>query len=117
MWCLEAVCDEKPLGPYGVQRTAEEVPLGEIAFEVGEQLALIETLDAHGDCRQTEVPHQADDAGEQVGWVAVAAANIVEKGLCDLDEVDWQVREVQQRGVPGAELVQGDADTELLQRL
>jgi hypothetical protein len=57
VWRLEAVCDEKPLGPYGVQRTAEEVPLDEIAVEVGEQLALIETLDAHGDCRQPKAPH------------------------------------------------------------
>ncbi len=91
-----------------------EVSLGLVAakgLEVGE---LVVGLDAFGDCAQSEGVGQRDDGGDD-GFVVGVGGDAGHEGAVDLDDVDREPFEVGQGRVAGAEVVDGDADSEQLE--
>src|SRR5262249_32751683 len=93
---------------------APQVALGQVAPEA-DQLPLLRLgLDAFGDGlhahRVGEADHALDDRG-----VLLVGPEAVHEAAIDLDRVDGHALEVDERAVAGAEVVDGEADAELLE--
>ncbi len=56
------------------------------------------------------------DQGLHEGAVVGGVRDVLHEGAVDLDDVDAELAQVAERGVAGAEIVDGDAAAEILQR-
>jgi hypothetical protein len=93
-------------------RPADQVALELVAVVVQQEPELLLRLDALGDHAQSEaVRHQDDSRGDR--RVVRVCRQVVHKRAVDLQPVDPESLEVAQRGVPRAEVVDGDADAHL----
>ena len=71
-------------------------------------------LDAFGNDAEVEGATQLDDRFDD-GPVAGVGVDALHEGLVELEEVDRQVLELGERGVPRAEVVDGHLDAERLE--
>ena len=90
-------------------------PLTEVAALVPEQLGLGDGFDTFGDDADVERVGEVDDAGHDRVVLRVQAEP-GDEGAIDLQEVDRIAPQVEQRRVPGAEVVDIESDTEVAQR-
>jgi hypothetical protein len=94
-----------------LRRPGEEETLAEVAAKVSQCRPLFVGLDPLGDRLQFERLTQLDDGLGQRRVLAVRGDPLHE-GAVDLENVHREALEVAQRGVPGAEVVDGQANTE-----
>ena len=99
-----------------VLRPAEVEALRVVAAERDELLVLVFGLDAFGDDRQLDVVREIDDAAHD-REVARVAPERRDEAAVDLDDGDRKVLHVRERRVAGAEVVDGERDAEVVQRL
>ena len=99
----------------GRDRMAEEVPLGEIARQDrrGASACRAEVTPSATTCRPRVLRQLGD--GVHDGLVVSGAAEARDEGLVDLDGADRELADVAQRRVPGAEVVDGQLDAQLVQ--
>ncbi|MNR32798.1 hypothetical protein D3C85_1504170 [compost metagenome] len=69
-----------------------------------------------GDNVQVQALAQADDAADQPG-IVVVAAHLADKRLVDLQHIDGEFLQIAEARIPGAEVIDGQAHTQLLDRL
>ena len=104
-----------PADLLGPQRLVEEVALAEVALEAAQLAELDFVLDPLGDHVERERPghpdHRLDDRRP-----LLFDAERVDEGAVDLQRVEGITVEVGERGVAGAEVVEDEADAELVQR-
>src|SRR5687767_1986199 len=98
----------------GRHRTAEEVPLEFVAAMGSEEPCLFLGLDAFSDYANLEGLADGDDRRHDRS-VASAAADVLYERLVDLERVDGKPLQVVQRRMTDAEVIDGDADSELLE--
>src|SRR5205823_4311641 len=96
------------------ERLGEPVALGGVAAELAEPFRLLFGFDAFGDDGELERLGQFDD-GPDDGRFDGVAGDVVDEDLVDLQDVDREATQVAERRVPGAEVVDGQLDTELLE--
>ena len=104
---------EHLLGGMGVQGHAEVVALGGAAAQGAQALGLFLALDPFGDGHQTQGLGDLDDGLGQAGRVVIGQRG--DERAVDLEDVDRELLEVGQRRIPGAEVVDGDAEPECAQ--
>jgi hypothetical protein len=99
-------CDGRPRG--GGAR--DQVALAVRDVEVGETFELLQRLDAFGADGRIDVPRVADEGADQrsLGRVAVDAGR---QRAVELDDVRLQPQEVDQAGVAGPGVVDGESGT------
>src|SRR5579875_412611 len=96
----------------GGHRARHEISLAGVAAEIAQSVEVLLALDALGDDVKVERVRGLDDEADEV------APGRVEHGgerAIDLQPVGGQVRELADRRVPGAEVVDGHPDAELAQ--
>lgn len=91
-----------------------EVPLGLVAAHPGQLGVGASGLNALGDDTEAKTVRQLDGGGNQGGGAGVMGHGDHE-GVVELDLVDGQVAQIRQRAVTGAEVVDGDPDTDVAQ--
>src|SRR4029079_6438865 len=97
-----------------LERVRDEEALRLLAAVALQELVLRSGLDALGDHAQAERMRQRNDRLRDRLVVAVLL-EAAHEALVDLDALDRQPREVRQRRVAGAEVVDGDRHAHLLQ--
>src|ERR1051326_2739023 len=95
-------------------RLREEEALHHVAPVAAKEHGLFFHLDAFRDDFEAEGVGHGDDGGDDGGAVRVGV-DVADEGLVDLERVDREALEVGERRVAGAEVVERDADAELLQ--
>src|SRR5581483_4372232 len=93
---------------------AEKVSLRVLASAVAEELHLRFRLDAFGLNFETQRVGHGNDCGNDRKIVGVVG-NIAHEGAVDLELVDRKTLEIRQRRVAGAEIVEGERDSDALE--
>ena len=110
----DAVRIEEALDRIGAERLGQVEALPALAAEPLEQLQLVGVLDALGDRPQPQGPAHPQHRVHQHGAIGMRV-DAVDEALVDLQHVDRELLQVRQRRVPRAEVVERDADPELLE--
>src|SRR5450756_257412 len=97
-------------------RPAEQITLAFVATLRRHQLQLLFRLDAFGDHDFVEAGAEAGDGADDGAGVALVA-EIADERLVDLDLIEGELAQVVERGVAGAEVVERQADAEILELL
>ena len=105
---------EQRLEVERVHRPGEVEALAEVAAEREQLGELVGGLDPLGDDRHLEALAEADDRAGDRGLAAVDPDPVDERAV-DLEHVDREARQVAQRGVAGAEVVDREPHPEPLQ--
>jgi hypothetical protein len=106
---LAHVAAQVALAALGRRGATEVEALHEVAAQLGEPLARLERLDALRRDLQRQVLAQADGGADDRGVVGVGG-HAHDERLVDLQLVGGKLLELGQRGEPGPEVVDGDAD-------
>ena len=96
------------------QRAAEQVALDRVAPPAAQEAGLGLGFDAFGEDRQVEAAAH-DDGGRGDGRIDRVVDDVAHEGLVDLDLVEGKARQVGERRVAGAEIVERQLDAECLQ--
>ena len=88
-------------------RPAVEIALCDVAAEVGQSVSLVAGFDAFRGDAHADVSGQVDDQLHDLG-MHIALAHTLDEVLIDLDQVDGVCGEIVERGVAGAEVVEGN---------
>ncbi|RMS60168.1 hypothetical protein ALP65_04561, partial [Pseudomonas aeruginosa] len=112
-WRRSGDAGEQLLGRH---RPAEQEALQRIAAEAGQELLLGLGFHALGDDLQVQRAAEGDDRRDDRGVVAVVG-QLVDEATVDLQFARRQALEIEQAGVAGAEVVDGDADAHRRQLL
>src|SRR5439155_2146006 len=107
---------EQVLHLAGRHRPREEEALREVAAEAAQRRELAVRLDALCDREHTERMGQRDEIRGDRGVLRLLL-HPLDEGAVDLDHVHREVAELAERGEAGAEVVDRDADTVLVQSL
>ena len=94
----------------GGQGAAEEIALHGIAALRSQKIELLLGFDAFGHDPEMQATGHGDDGGDD-GRVVLVYRDISHESLVDLDDVDGQALEIAQRGITGAEIIDGNADS------
>nr|WP_255600999.1 hypothetical protein [Blastococcus sp. LR1] len=113
--------DGADLGQHDVQhlgghRAAEEVALRDVAAQLAQRGHVLGLLDALGDDGQAEVVPEVHGAAHEDG-VLRAGRHAEHERAVDLELVHGQPAQVAHRAVPGAEVVDGQPQAEVVQAL
>src|SRR5581483_9531575 len=103
----------------GGSRAGEVVALGTVAAELPQQLEGAGVFDPFRDDLEVEAVAELD-RGANDRSIAVVDREVADEGAVDLDLADRETTQVGERGVTGAEVVDGEADAhrrQLLQQL
>src|SRR5690606_31762393 len=92
----------------------EEEALEGIAAGPGQELVLLDRLDALGGDLHSARPGEVDDRAND-RHAALAPVDPVDEGLVDLDPVDLEMTQMGEGGIAGPEIVEGDPDALLPQ--
>src|SRR5208283_3238061 len=98
----------------GAHRPGHQEPLAVAAAHLAQGGELARLLDALGDDLQAEVAADLHHGPGQQGERVVVAEAGHERGI-DLDDVQRQLAQVRQRGVPSAKVIDGHLDTQPVQ--
>lgn len=98
------------------QGLAEQVALERMAAVGGEEIALRGRLHALGDHVQFQAPSHGDDRLGHHG-IPMAGRQVVDEGFVDLELRERQLRQVIERGIAGAKVVEGDTESAGLERV
>src|ERR1700761_5348444 len=98
----------------GGQRPREEIALKALRTEFAQERELHLGLDAFRDGFNLECLGEGEDRGDD-GIGSLRFGDLLEEEAVDLDDVDGQTMEVTERGVTGAEVINGDAHSELFE--
>ena len=102
------------LDVFGRLRLAEQEPLHDAAAEAVQDLHLAQVFHAFGDHAQTERAGQGDDGRDHRGALR-RHAEVAHEAAVDLQLADGQGRQIGQRRVAGAEVVDRDLDADLVE--
>src|SRR5450756_1444449 len=97
-------------------RPAEQITLAFVATLRRHQLHLLFRFDAFGDHDFVEASAEAGDGADDGAGIALVA-EIADERLVDLDLIERELAQVVERGVAGAEVVERQADAEILHLL
>src|SRR5581483_2010521 len=97
------------------QRRGKDVALRRAHAELAQVHDLLEVLHAFRNHVHAHVVREVDQGLDDGGRIAVGADG-VDEHLVDLDDVDAELEDVGQPAVAGADVVDGDAYAETLQR-
>src|SRR5438445_7952490 len=100
----------------GVRRGAEQEPLHLVTARGPQLLELARALDALGDDRQPERMAERRDRLDDPEPLRATVA-VVHERTVNLDDVDLQSRQMGERRVAGAEVVDRDPDAEVAERM
>src|SRR6185503_9216162 len=89
-----------------VGRPREVEALAQLAAEAAQSLELPLLLDPFGNDSQVQRPPEGNDRG----WECPFGGVIVNELAGDLEDVDGESAQVAERGVAGAEVIDGDAN-------
>ncbi len=98
------------------QRLRHEEALAEIAAELAQGRQVLLALDAFGDHRETEVVREIDGRADD-HQIVVVVDHVNHEGLVDLELVQRQPLQVRERRIAGAEIVDRQADAEIVQAI
>src|SRR5688500_2045258 len=98
----------------GVGRVADQVALDQVAAAGLEELALVLGLYALGDHADLQRVRERDDGRDDCALVAVVR-QLGDEAAVDLDLVDREAAQVREARVTGAEVVDGDRDSQRFQ--
>src|SRR2546429_466015 len=100
----------------GRLRPSEQISLAELATQALTGLRLRRRFNAFGNDLNAEVPA---DAAQQLAQVEAGrgAVNATDEASVQLDEVGRRLRQFQQPGLAGPEVVKGQADVQVAQLL
>ena len=96
------------------RRTSEEVALSLLAAQLLQESELARGLDALSDRAEMQVVCQANQGGDDARRVLVLL-DARDEGTVDLDAIDGQLMQVAQRGIAGAEVIEGHANSQRTQ--
>src|SRR2546423_11850009 len=111
-WLL--ICAEQRLERVRWHRSREVVALRVGAPHIHERAELLRRLYPLGDRVQPQTADQGNDTAHERG-AAVARSHLGDERAVDLDAVGREARQIAQRGVAGAEVVDEDAHAERLE--
>jgi hypothetical protein len=89
--------------------TAEQIPLIGIASQVLQTVALLVCFHPFGDRAHAELMGYGQHATHQAA-IAGAGGQPLHKRLIHLDQVHWQRLQQRERGIAGAEIINGQGD-------
>ena len=95
------------------RREPDQRPLQIVAAPFGQHRGRRLVLHPFGDRLETEPPPQIDQRVDE-GAVVLRLHEVLHEGAIDLDEVDAELAQIAERGVAGAEIVDGDAAAQIL---
>jgi hypothetical protein len=88
-------------------RAEVEVPLPQIAAELFQCLGLFGGFDAFGDHFHVQPTRNVDYAAHD-DFAGTIAAQPINKGFVDLDNIDWKAQQMGERRKARAEIIKGD---------
>src|SRR5207244_10754455 len=106
---------DEAAGAVRAHGAREEEALAELAAELLEERQLRAGLDALGEHLLVERLAELEDGAHDLAAVALARHAVDERAV-DLERIDGQRRQVAQRRIAGAEVVDGKRDAHVMQR-
>src|SRR3984885_10700738 len=89
---------------------AEQTSLGVVAGGLAQEFELLARLDSLGDDLEIEALAHVDDGADD-GRVVRVHGDVANEGLIDFQSADRELLQGRQRGIPGAEIVDGQIQT------
>src|SRR4051795_1416234 len=109
-------CEELPLECFRRHRTAEEIALAFLASHAHQEVGRSAILDALGHDCQSELFAEADGRPDDRGIVGIREQTEHERPV-DLEPVERKLLQIAQARIASAEIVEQNADAELLDAL